>query len=298
MACQVDTEWGELKRVVVGHGRDMGTPASEKTAFDPTSYYHLKQGNYPSHAQVELQLDGLASVLTKHGVEVVRPIDQPELEQVFARDVGMVIEDRFFRSAMIEDRADEWAGISPLLEGQPVYNLPANVRMEGGDVLLLGDTIAVGVTRQPELVSLKTARTNAGALDFLSDTFPDKQVIGLELHKHDRNPLRCALHLDCAFRPLGQGEAIVCQDAFLDAQQLNGLLSRFSHTLNISLQEAALLHSNLLHLDPETLLIDPRFNRISDALRSRGYRLIEVPMHHVGKMGGLFRCTTLPLLRH
>lgn len=298
MACRVDTEWGELKKVVVGHGRDMGTPASAETAFDPTSYFHLKRGDYPSHPEVELQLDGLASVLAEHGVEVVRPMDQPELEQVFARDVGMVIEDRFFRSTMIADRANEWAGISPLLGGRPVQNLPANVRMEGGDVLLLGDTIAVGVTRRPELAPLKTARTNAGALDFLSDTFPDKQVIGLELHKHDRDPLRCALHLDCAFMPLGQGEAMVCRNAFLDAEQLEGLLSRFHHTLEISLQEAALLQSNLLHLDPETLLIDPRFSRIADVLRHRGYRLIEVPMHHVGKMGGLFRCTTLPLLRH
>lgn len=298
MAFQVDTEWGELKRVVVGHGRDMGTPAAVETAFDPTSYCHLKRGDYPSHAEVELQLDGLASALAEHGVEVLRPIDQPGLEQVFARDVGMVIENRFIRSAMIEDRAEEWAGIAPLLDGQPVHNLPTGVRMEGGDVLLLGDAIAVGVTRQPELESLKTARTHARALGFLSDTFPDKEVIGLELHKHDRDPLKCALHLDCAFMPLGKGEAIVCRDAFLDPQQLEGLLSRFSHILEISLQEAALLQSNLLHLNPETLLIDPRFSRIGDVLRHRGYRLVEVPMHNVGKMGGLFRCTTLPLLRH
>ena len=53
----------------------------------------------------------------------------------------------------------------------------------------------------------------------------------------------------------------------------------------------------LLHLDTDTLLIDPRFKRLSGILSDRGYRLLTVPMDQVGKMGGLFRCTTLPLLR-
>jgi len=97
--------------------------------------------------------------------------------------------------------------------------------------------------------------------------------------------------------PLGHGEAIVCRDAFLKEDQLNALLSRFSHVIDISVQEAAELQSNLLHLDPDTLLIDPQFKRLSGILSDRGYRLLQVQMDQVGKMGGLFRCTTLPLLR-
>ena len=104
MSLRIDNEWGTLKRVIVGHGHNMGAPATLDTAFDPTSYLHIQAGTYPSHAQVSLQLEGLASTLQEHGVEVLRPLDQPELEQVFARDVGMVIEDRFYRSVMIEDR--------------------------------------------------------------------------------------------------------------------------------------------------------------------------------------------------
>ena len=97
------------------------------------------------------------------------------------------------------------------------------------------------------------------------------------------------------FRLVG-GEAIVCRGAFLKEDQLNALLSRFSHVIDISVQEAAELQSNLLHLD-DTLLIDPRFKRLSGILSDRGYRLLPVQMDQVGKMGGLFRCTTLPLLR-
>ena len=298
MTFRVDNEWGELKRVIVGHGRNMHAPTSPEDAFDPTSYVHLKQGDYPSVGEVALQLDGLAETLSNAGVEVLRPQDVPDLEQVFARDVGLVVEDQFFRSAMIENRQAEWQGVAPLVPEAAVRYTPEHIRMEGGDVLLLDDAIAVGMTCRPDLLTLQTARTNAAAVDHLQDAFPHREVIGLELHKHDRDPLRCALHLDCAFMPLGHGDAIVCRDAFLDEAQLNRLLSRFNAVIDITLEEAALLQSNLLHLDPDTLLIDPRFTRLAGLLRQQGYQLLDVPMHHVGKMGGLFRCTTLPLLRH
>lgn len=297
MKIQIDNEWGELKRVVVGRGDDMGQATTAETSFDPTSHAHLIDGTYPAARDVDAQLKRLSDVLTECGVEVRHPTGIVDLEQVFARDVGLVIEDRFFRSVMIGERQREWDGIQHLLDGLEINVIPDHARMEGGDVLVLEHCLAVGVTRDPDLVGLKTARTNQKALDFLISEFPQREVIGIELHKHDQNPLKCALHLDCAFMPLGRGEAMVCREAFLHVDQLNALTARFSHVIDISLTEAALLQSNLLHIDPETLLIDPRFTRISEILQQRGYRLINVPMHHVGKMGGLFRCTTLPLLR-
>ncbi len=297
MRIRIDNEWGALKRVIVGRGDDMGKTATVDTAFDPTSYSHLLGGTYPDAPDVAVQLRQLADVLVDCGVDVQHPRGIPELEQVFARDVGVVVEDRFFRSVMIGERQREWDGLTHLLDGLDIDVIPDHARMEGGDVLVLGDALVVGVTRDSELVRLKTARTNQEALDFLRSEFPNREVLGVELHKDDRNPMKCALHLDCAFMPLGKGEAIVCPDAFIHDDQLNRLMARFSHVIEISLTEAALLQSNLLHIDPNTLLIDPRFTRVSDILKQRGYRLINVPMHHTGKMGGLFRCTTLPLLR-
>ena len=297
MTIRIDNEWGALKRVIVGDGHEMGPPTTVDTAFDPTSYSHLKAGTYPDPDRVAVQLAHLFDILADEGVEVMNPDHIPGLEQVFARDVGLVIEDRFYRSVMIGERQREWEGVKGLVEGVDIRLIPADARMEGGDVLVLQDALAVGVTRDEGLAHLKTARTNPSAVDFLSAEFPHRDVLSLELHKHDRDPLRCALHLDCAFMPLGHGEAIVCRDAFLKEDQLNALLSRFSHVIDISVQEAAELQSNLLHLDPDTLLIDPRFKRLSGILSDRGYRLLQVQMDQVGKMGGLFRCTTLPLLR-
>ena len=298
MALHVHTEWGRLERVVVGHGREMGVRPTVETAYDPTSRSHLAAGTYPGEAEVAAELDGLAQTLSSHGVDVLRPVDVPELEQVFSRDVGLVIEDVFFRSRMIEDRQAEWAGIAPLLGDITLEEFPEEVRVEGGDVLLLEDAIAIGVTRDPELVGKQTARTNAEAAEFLRRRFPHREVMEVELHKDDHNPLRSALHLDCAYMPLAKGDAIIAPEAFLEEEQLDRLKARHSSIINISAEEAALLQSNLLHLDARTLLIDPRFQRVGSALESLGYDLIPCPMDSVGRMGGLFRCTTLPLNRH
>ena len=297
MEVNIPNEWGRLETVVVGHGRSMPPPPTVDTAFDPTSKWHLSQGTYPLHEEVAAQLDALADVLTHAGIEVLRPVDIPELEQVFARDVGLVIDSTFIRSRTIEERQGEWKGVAPLLEGVDWLQLPDNIHLEGGDVIVLDGALAVGVTHRPEWTSLQVARTLPPALSYLEEAFPNRDIIGIELHKDDQDPLKCALHLDCAYMPLGGGEAIVCPEAFVEEAQFNALMSRHSKYVSISLSEAATLQSNLLSLTPDTVLIDPQFTRLGTILEDWGYHLVKSPMDKVGRMGGLFRCTTLPLRR-
>ena len=293
----IPNEWGQLEAVIVGHGRHMGPRPTLETAFDPTSKFHLAQGSFPTQAEVATQLDGLAELLEEEGVSVLRPSDLSDVEQVFARDVGLVIDGTFIRSRTIEARRGEWDGVAPLLGNTPWTALPPEVRMEGGDVIVLDGTLFVGVTRRSEWTHLQVSRTLPSALDFLASTFPNREVVGLELHKDDHDPLKCALHLDCAYMPLGGGHAIVCPEAFVHEEQLNTLRNRHSFCVDVTLEEAALLQTNLLHTAPDTLLIDPGFTRISEALLDLGYRLIHCPLDKVGHMGGLFRCSSLPLRR-
>ena len=89
----------------------------------------------------------------------------------------------------------------------------------------------------------------------------------------------------------------ISHEAFVEEEQLKLLKSRHSSCLEVSLEEAALLQTNLLHTAPDTLVIDPRFRRLGAALENQGYRLISCPLDMVGRMGGLFRCSTLPLRR-
>lgn len=296
MKRNIPSEWHPLRRVIVGHGRSMGPEPTVDSAYDPTSRHHLRQGTYPTPDQVEAELDGLASAMKRHGVDVLRPVDTPDLNQVFARDVGMVIGDQFFRANMIEDRSAEWSGIQSLID-DPVTLIPDDVRMEGGDVLVLPDALVVGVTRDPDQLALQTARTHASAVPFLKSHFPDREVLTAELHKNDQHPVGCSLHLDCAYMPLGGGQAILCREAFRHEAERLAIELRHTDIVAITPEEAALLQSNLLHLAPDTLLIDPRFRRLAGVLEQWDYTLVPISMEHVGRMGGLFRCSTLPLLR-
>lgn len=293
----IPNEWSTLRKVVLGHGRDMGPPPVLQEAYDPTSKWHLARGTFPRQDDVAKQLDGLSEVLAAEGVEVLRPHNIPGVEQIFARDVGVVIDGVFIRSRTIDERSQEWKGVAPLLPKGHWLDLPAGVQLEGGDVVVTGDAILVGVTRNKAWLDLQVARTTASALDFLKQQFPHRAVVGIALSKDDEDPLKCALHLDCAYMPLGGGEAIVCPAFFEEESELGYLNSLHTTLIEVSAQEAAQLQTNLLHLAPDTLLIDPQFERLSQVLQDKGYRLVHCPMDCVGRMGGLFRCTTLPLLR-
>lgn len=297
MELNIPNEWAPLQRVVVGHGLEVGEPPNVKTAIDPISRQHLLQGTYPAHDEVKRQLDALSALLESTGVEVLRPVNLPNVEQIFTRDIGMVIDHTFIRSRTIDRRSREWDGIAPLLDDHDKVELPEGVQLEGGDLVVLDDALIVGVTRKEDWIGLQVARTLPNAVDFLRSHFPEREVMGVELHKDDHDPLRSALHLDCAYMPLGGGEAILCPEAFVEENQFKSLISKHSKVIEITLDEAALLQSNLLHIDPETLLIDPKFRRLGVELEGLGYRLMPCPYDKVGRMGGLFRCTTLPLLR-
>jgi len=293
----IQNEWDSLRKVVVGHARDMGVLPNLETAFDPTSKWHLANGTYPDASEVADQLDGWAELLEGEGVEVLRPVNLEGVEQIFARDVGMVIDDLFIRSRIIEERSGEWEGVAPLLSHSKWMELPDGVNLEGGDVVVLDDALIVGVTRNPDWVRLQVSRTTPSALDFLADHFSRREVIGIELVKDDRDPLQCALHLDCAYMPLGRGDALICPGFFVHDEDVNYLKKRHSRVIEVTPQEASQLQTNLLHLNPNTVIIDPNFKRVAEALKGLDYHLKECPLDRVGRMGGLFRCTTLPLHR-
>ena len=90
-----------------------GTPALEE-AYDPKSKEHIAAGTFPTEADCVCELDALATLLQSMDVEVLRPQVVPNLNQIFARDVGIVVEDRLVATRMIADRADEWQGVAPL----------------------------------------------------------------------------------------------------------------------------------------------------------------------------------------
>ena len=54
---------------------------------------------------------------------------------------------------------------------------------------------------------------------------------------------------------------------------------------------------NVLSLSPDAVVSGSSFHRTNAQMRSWGYEIIEVNLSETSKMGGLLRCSTLPLRR-
>ena len=57
------------------------------------------------------------------------------------------------------------------------------------------------------------------------------------------------------------------------------------------------MNSNIFSISEDVIISETGFSRLNNQLRKRGFFVEEVPYSEIGKMSGLFRCSTLPLLR-
>ena len=302
MQFHVVDETAPLQKVILGHAADMGGVPNLEEIYDPKSRQHLLEGTYPTEAALTKEIDFFAAVLEKHGVEVVRPKNISACNQIFARDIGFVIEDKFIFSNILPLREREQLALEVLLKDFPqekIIRFHDSIHVEGGDVIVHGDYIFVGVCNRPDYPDLITARTNPQAVVALQKTFPNKKVVALELKKSNDNPFENALHLDCSFQPVGQQCAIVHPESFVDVQEFQFLCSLFAQEdlFVITTQEMYDMTSNIFSISPELVVSDPSFKRLNTWLESKGISVATVPYREVAKQEGLFRCSTLPLIR-
>ena len=301
MKLKAANEWDTLQSVVVGTARQMGGTPLLADAYDPKSKLHIEAGTFPVEADCQRELDGLASLLTEMDVKVLRPEVLPDLNQIFARDVGVVLGDRLLSPRMIEDRSAEWDGIAPLLASvSPAHRLvpPKGVRVEGGDVMPMDGELWVGYSKEPDFSTFTTARTNEAAVDWLSDQFPDWSVRGFELQKSDDDPYQNALHLDCCLSVLSGNRAILHPAGLKQGSDVTFLQGHYqSNLLEVSAEEMFHMQCNLISVTHRDILSCPPFERVNAQLTSWGYNVHCTPLQETAKMEGLLRCVTLPLQR-
>jgi N-dimethylarginine dimethylaminohydrolase len=292
-----------LKAVIVGRATSNGPTPSIDEAYDPKSIEHLKAGTYPVEADMILEIEGLAEKLKSLGVEVYRPELIENYNQIFSRDIGFVVDDTFVYSNILPDREDELEAVKPvidLFDPTKILSPPEEVHVEGGDVMPHKEFLFVGTYLQEDYQSYITARTNKAAVDWLGETFTDREVKAFELKKSNTDPYTNALHLDCCFQPVGEKYAIIHKDGFLHEQDAEWLINYFEkeNVFEISAEEMYAMNSNIFSVAPDLVISDVRFNRLNDWLGDKGIRVEAIPYGEIAKQEGLLRCSTLPLIRH
>ena len=298
----INNEVGLLESVILGSAINFGGTPNIDDCYDPKSKHHVVEGTFPFEADLINEINSFEDVLNKYKVKMYKPKDINSLNQIFTRDVGFVIEDKFFISNIIQDRSLEINGLEEILQNinsDNIINLPNSVSIEGGDVILCDKYLFVGYSKENDFDSYKVARTNEEAISFLQKTFPKKEVLGFELNKSDNDFVKNILHLDCCFQPIGNNHAILYADAFYNTSDLDFLINYFGeeNIIFINRNEMSEMYANVFSISPNTIVSDKKFVRLNLELKSKGFVVEEVNYRQVSKMGGLFRCSTLPLLR-
>ena len=303
MRLNINNETGRLKSVVLGQPLSMGADPTLEESYDAKSYHTIQQGVYPKEEDIINEMTEFEKVLKKYDVEVIRPDIIKDYNQVFARDVAFVIEDKMILSNLIPDRADEQEAYSKIfeqVEWRKIINLPDTAHIEGGDVIVWNDFLFIGTCFSEDYRNFKTARTNEYAIEILKEYFPKKRIIDLELKKNDTVPYEGILHLDCTFNPVGKDKCIIYKDGFVDESDYRLILDIFGeeNCFHVTKEEMFEMNPNIFSISPEVVVSDVAFTRMNRHLQDVwNIKVEEIPYREISKMGGLLRCSTMPLVR-
>lgn len=298
----ITNETSRLKSVVLGVANSNGAQPKIEDAYDPKSIKHIKEGTYPEEEDMIEEMEQVSAILKKHNVEVLRPKVIQDYNQIFSRDIGFVIDDKFIFANILPDREKEIKAINFVLDqidSDKKIKLPEHCHIEGGDVMPHGDYILVGTYRGKDYSDFITARTNVEAVEELQNLFPHKSVKSFNLRKSNTDPKANALHLDCCFQPVGDHYAIIHRNGFLEQEEYEWLVNLYGkeNVFEIDAQEMYDMNSNIFSISKDVVISDQHFKRLNAWLTSKGIQVETVKYREIAKQEGLLRCSTLPLIR-
>ncbi|WP_082232653.1 dimethylarginine dimethylaminohydrolase family protein [Halobacillus massiliensis] len=227
------------------------------------------------------QHEEFVNLLQNHQVNVGYIPTHPNFnEQVFTRDIGFCIGQHLYISSLASDlRKEEIKPLIELIEEMDLtYTQLTGPSIEGGDVVINGQNIYVGISK----------RTKLSAAEQLQKTLPSYTIIPLELRED-------VLHLDCAFNIVDEKTALLFPDAF--QQKDADLLKQSFECLEVGEEEQFHLGTNVLSIGSRKVISLPQNNEVNEKLREAGFEVLEVDFSEIIKSGGSFRCCTLPINR-
>ena len=303
MRLNLHNETDTLEAVILGSAVKNGKPPQLAEAYDPKSRQHIKAGTYPEESDMVKEMTSVKKVLEKHNVTVYQPENIKDCNQIFTRDIGFVVEDKFIIANILPHREKEVEALQPILDKidtSKIIKMPEDHHIEGGDVMLANDYIFIGTYRCADYADLITARTNQKAIDAMKKHFPDKKIKSFNLRKSNDDPYNNALHLDCCFQPVGKNAAIIHKNGFLEEDEYQWLIDFYgeSNIFEITKQEMYDMNSNIFSISPEIVISDEYFERLNTWLENRNIQVEKVHYREIAKQEGLLRCSTLPLIRN
>lgn len=302
MKLHIQNETSRLRAVILGTAKSNGPTPKPEDCYDPKSKQHVLAGTYPKEEDMIAEMEAVSAVLKKYDVTVYRPEVLEDYNQIFARDISFVIEDKIIIANILPDRKREVEAteyVWSTIEKKNRIILPDECHVEGGDVMPWNDYIFIGTYSGQDYPDYITARTNVQAVKAIQNLFPHKKVKAFELRKSNTDPKENALHLDCCFQPIGKDKAIIHKNGFLVEEEYQWLVDYFGkdNVFEISKDEMYDMNSNIFSISEDVIISEQNFTRLNKWLRKKGFTVEVVPYSEIAKQEGLLRCSTLPLIR-
>ncbi len=271
--CQ--SEYGTLQKVVVCEPQYMEI----KEVINDIQKKYKDENINQSLALSQHQ--NFVHTLETAGIEVVNlPPNKDYPEQVFTRDIGFSLGNRLFISKMANPiRQGEESVLEKWVESnQASYQKLTNHPIEGGDVLVDGQQVYIGLS----------SRTRMESIQSLQKVLPMYDIIPIPF-----NPKY--LHLDCVFNILSPSDALIFPTA-LDPNIVDMLSKRYN-LIEVSEHEQFSMGTNVLSIGKNRVLSLPVNVDVNHQMRQHGYDVIEVDFSEIIKSGGSFRCCSMPIYR-
>lgn len=276
MQLRVESEHAPLRAVVMASPRHF-------RIVDPinvTQERYFATAPPPVDALVAEQ-QAFVDLLERHGARVLWAAPLPECPlQLNTRDVGVVVGNRYVEGRMRRPvRAREPEAVRELVASFAGERAAiTDGYLEGGDVLVDGRNVFIGVGERTD---------GAGAAEL-------RAILGEGYAVHVLRLAPRILHLDVVLNLLPGKLALIYPGGLVDVP---GSLRRAYDLVEVTADEQDRLATNVLGLDERTVVADERNERIASILASRGLDVRVLPFAEATKIGGSFRCSTLPLVR-
>lgn len=241
---------------------------------------HYKDANIDIPTALK-QHQTLIETLRSLGIQVHElRADEAFPEQVFTRDIGFVLDQTLYLASLERPirQGEEQVLKAFLDEKQLAYQSITEGTIEGGDVIIDGDHVYIGVS----------SRTCTDVIERMKKQHPNKIVHPIHFDSS-------YLHLDCVFNPVSTTHALIYPEA-IAPESVRKLEETYSF-IEVSKEEQFSLAVNVLSIGDGKIIVLPENKETNKKLKEKGFELYEVPFSEIIKSGGSFRCVTMPITR-
>lgn len=286
---QVTTEYGPIKKVIMcmANKFDLNPLSLPHDLIDEASRHQANYSDVRPYKVKKLrrQQQAFIDVLEAIGAEVILldPLGSGVLQH-YTRDVGFVIHDLFFVARPRRNyRKKELQSLEPVIGNFANVHRIERGCIEGGDVLVDGDTVLIGQGEETDQEGI------AAVTAVLNEKHPEVKVRKLTFTH------RGVIHADTLFNIIAPNLAIIHRPSFID-EDIAWLESRFE-LIDATDKEARGLAINTFAIGNGKLAMLSPGGRLADAVAKCGLEPVLLDYSEVTAFPGSFRCTTLPVMR-